>query len=86
MRFLDRVWPRTKKRLENMHDYGLRMSKAGRGVVFLLATEVIEKVRPQGTSQFLEGTRYFPVRARAALMCTNSFLWDRPDVAGWYSY
>lgn len=72
MLFSEQSWPWSKKRLENNPAYDPQMSEVGHGVLFLLPIKVIEKVRRVGVSRTVVRTRYSPVHASAAILCSVS--------------
>lgn len=56
MQCLERAWPWFKKRLEDISDHRPQMVETGRGVLFALPPEVIDRVRRLGTHRTLLGT------------------------------
>lgn len=86
MQFLQLAWPWSRDRIVDIPGYDPRMAEGGRGLLFPLPEGIMERVRRVGMSRIVSGTRYSPVRALAAVMCSLSICWGHEDVLGWYPY
>lgn len=86
MHFMERAWPWSKNRLECMPNFDLQMVESRRGVLFPLLPGAVDGVRRGSVRCILSRTRYSPVRALLAVLCTISICGSRANVGGWYSY
>lgn len=66
------TWPSSSERLEDMPDFDPQMAESGRGVLFLLHSVGIDRVRRVGIRRIVSGIRYALMRAFAAVLCTVS--------------
>lgn len=84
MQFRERAWLWSSEWLKDMLDFIQRMVESARDVVFSLLPAIINRARRVRVCWILVGTRYFPVRAFAAVLCTVLIDWSRASVVGWY--
>lgn len=86
IKFLKRAWPWSGKRIKNMLDFDLWLVKNERGVLFLLPSDVVHRVRRVSVYRILEGTRCSPVQAFSAGLRTVSIDCSHLNVASCYLY
>lgn len=84
MQFLKRAWPWSRDRIEKIPGYDPRMVEGGHVLLFTLPERIAERIRHVGINRIVSGTRYSPVRALAAVLCSLGIFWGHPDVLGWY--
>lgn len=70
LRFLERAWPWARDRLEKVLGYDLRMAEGGHGLLYPLTGGIANRIRRVGINQIFSGTRYSPVRALVAVLCS----------------